>query len=308
MSVDKQNIIFNKFALFLNQFISVDKEGGIFDEGVSDLKGTSFVLSKPSEILFVDSTTGAKTILHEITSDRGVSFKQALDIFVDHQIKQEKKRALFERKGSVRDDTATAGSEEGGMNNDEEDDEDNIVDSDEEDEEAQLVSGGVSRIDSDPSKIQSHEKKCQFFVSKFNHFGRGFSYLLAKQKSAQLYIVTRPNSGQSIYEMTTTELFGKYKLLEYDDIIMKCASEHASMADGSSFIDYMCSQNPDLVKLVEGWSATYDAAADPEYPHGKRIFNVAIIGGAILPVWALTEEVRVFICLFVCCCFFKVNR
>jgi len=361
LRVESQNAIFDLFQQRLADCVSTAKETGQFDEGVSNLRGQSFQL-KSSEALSTDQVMGATTVLHDIVSDRGVSWKQALALCCDALTKKEKRlaaaaataaaAAASESAKPVGEATVSAnGPSKTGDGADAMENDDNLVDSDSEDsgeDESDEDDDGVVDIQSGVVLGSNKPRDFGFFESKGSSFGRGITFLWAKQKNAPLWVVTRPNSGRSQYEMETEKLHAAYRRVPMSleeakaelakaELEEKAATSNTSAAadggegavsmeeiskevntekkaageavggeagdaaavatvdEGSNNGDEIAivgkEENPALARLRKGWCTTYAAALAPNYKHGQRICKVALLGGAILPVWAVTEQV-----------------
>ena len=354
LRVDSQNAIFDMFQQRLADCVSTAKETGQFDEGVSNLRGQSFQL-KSSEALSTDQVMGATTVLHDIVSDRGVSWTQALVLCCDALTKKEKRRAAATAAAAsqslkpaaeavasavtsttIEDSADAMESEDNLVDSDSEDDDDSEEEDDDDEEEAEVKSGVA---------LGNKHRDFGFFESKGSSFGRGITYLWAKQKNAHLWVVTRPNSGRSQYEMETDKLNAAYRRVpvsleeakaelakaelatedaksqadatmvsdkvgvvvaatagkgtEGEDKINSTAaatvdersSDNEQAEEGVEGVEVAGDENRALARLRKGWCATYEAALSPDYKHGQRICKVALLGGAILPVWAITEQV-----------------
>ena len=234
---------------------------------MADLKGTSFVRLAPAEELFTDAVTGAKTLLHLIKSDRGVSFADALETLRGHRRRCERLRRKVEKGGGgsrrllllfldrhgrscegMDEDGAATNDEGAGTQpsssssssgsssstaveyDDEDNDDDGLVDSDddEEDKEDDLLEddededddGGGRAAAAGAARCRRTRRRCSSRRRGARSSGEGIVYILAKQKSRSLYFITRPNSGQSPYEMTRDDLESKYRRLDIGDALV----------------------------------------------------------------------------------------
>ncbi len=69
LDVQTQNAVFNAFADRMVQVIEDAKTNGIFDEGVSDIKGTNIRFAEEARAVSRDETTGAETFYYKILAD-----------------------------------------------------------------------------------------------------------------------------------------------------------------------------------------------------------------------------------------------
>ena len=251
-----QETVFSRFSGNLSDVVAAAKESGQFDEGVSDLQGSAFAL-RSSETLFVDPVTGARTTLHDIVSDRGVSFSSALSMFREHRSRRERRPKAAPRAAPLAGAAAAVdagpaplpgsavlkdadynddqGASDGG--DDDDDDDDGLADSDsggDDDGEVEEDKGGGSSARS--SGRGGGGRDCAFFASRRSGFGRGTQYLLGRQKSRRLWVVTRPNSGTSAFEMEAADLEAKYRRLNIEDDLrhLDAAAASGAAADTAS--------------------------------------------------------------------------
>ena len=77
LPLQEQNLAFAYFQASLAAEIAAAKAQGLWVEGVADLPGQNISRAGPPEVLWVDPLTGLKTLRHEVTVDRGMSFEAA---------------------------------------------------------------------------------------------------------------------------------------------------------------------------------------------------------------------------------------
>ena len=73
----EQNLAFAYFQASLGAEIAAAKAAGLYVEGVADLPGQNIARNGAPEVLWVDALTGLRTVRHEVTVDRGMSFEAA---------------------------------------------------------------------------------------------------------------------------------------------------------------------------------------------------------------------------------------
>ena len=98
---------------------------------------------------------------------------------------------------------------------------------------------------------------------------KGQLLLMAVRKSRDLVFVTRPNSGRSPFEMTRHELHSKYVRVERGEKTENC---RAAWQHTYNACERRCIHGPDC---KSGGGCTV----------GQRKADVALLSGAILPVW-----------------------
>ncbi len=69
LDVDTQNALFDSFTKEMERIIKHDKDLGLFDEGVTDIKGENIRLAAPAKTVATDKTTGAETKYCQIQAD-----------------------------------------------------------------------------------------------------------------------------------------------------------------------------------------------------------------------------------------------
>jgi hypothetical protein len=69
LEIDQQNAMFGWFTDQFARAVQIAKEQGVFDEGVSDIKGESIRLVGKPEVVATDKTTGAQTLHYQLEVD-----------------------------------------------------------------------------------------------------------------------------------------------------------------------------------------------------------------------------------------------
>ena len=82
--VGMQNVLFGYYTAIFDADISQARRTGVFNEGVSDIKGNVSMLKDP-EIVYTNAALGIETTLHSLSVDRGLSFMDAKAMFENAQ-------------------------------------------------------------------------------------------------------------------------------------------------------------------------------------------------------------------------------
>ena len=104
-----------------------------------------------------------------------------------------------------------------------------------------------------------------FYQSRRPQWGRHLPILaLRKPGQRSAFVITRPNTGQSYFEMDSEDLRAKYQLKSDDDD-----------------------------ELRSTWDAIYDATLHDGFPPGheagRRLSNVCLLGGSVVSLWGVLE-------------------
>ena len=177
----EQSTLFDAFSTALAAGIAAAKREGKYDEGISDVSGSSVSLVEEEATLWRDPLTGAETRSAVVQSDRGVSHAAAVARLEEVNAAADADEAQAEAVGLPgTDDDAT------------DDDDDETAD---EARRRRFRRGG-------------------FFRSRFVMPGSGKkAYLLALPKlhNDSYAILVRPNTGQSPFDEEWGELHRKYE-------------------------------------------------------------------------------------------------
>jgi hypothetical protein len=82
--VDMQNILFGYYTAIFDADIQQARRTGLFNEGVSDIKGQVSVVQEPVAV-YKNETLGIETTLHSLSVDRGLSFADAKAMYANAQ-------------------------------------------------------------------------------------------------------------------------------------------------------------------------------------------------------------------------------
>ena len=74
--VDMQNVLFGYYTAIFDADIMQARRTGVFNEGVSDIKGNISLVNDP-QVVYKNETLGIETTLHTLSVDRGLSFTDA---------------------------------------------------------------------------------------------------------------------------------------------------------------------------------------------------------------------------------------
>jgi hypothetical protein len=88
LEVGEQNAMFDRFTENFARVVSQAKEMGVFDEGVTDVKGESIKLAEEPKVVSTDKTTGAKTVYYQLDVNektKPVKFSAAIKIVQESQ-------------------------------------------------------------------------------------------------------------------------------------------------------------------------------------------------------------------------------
>jgi hypothetical protein len=119
--VDMQSVLFGYYTAIFDADISQARRTGVFNEGVSDIKGKVSLVKAP-EVVYKNATLGIETTLHSLSVDRGLSFTDA--------------KATYENARSSSGDQAAVAGE------DDDDDLDGFIDDDDDDDDDDGGGGG----------------------------------------------------------------------------------------------------------------------------------------------------------------------
>lgn len=75
--VDMQSVLFGYYTAIFDADIAQARRTGVFNEGVSDIKGNVSVVKAP-QVVYRNETLGIETTLHSLSVDRGLSFADAM--------------------------------------------------------------------------------------------------------------------------------------------------------------------------------------------------------------------------------------
>uniref|UniRef100_A0A7S2RU64 Strawberry notch helicase C domain-containing protein n=1 Tax=Rhizochromulina marina TaxID=1034831 RepID=A0A7S2RU64_9STRA len=171
--VSVQNTVFAAFSNALDNVIKVAKADGEFEEGVSQLLASSVELVEEPICLYEDAITKSRSLMYRILTDRGVSFDQALSLYLER---------IAETEGMGPDPAAT------------------------------LTSGEQESLYDSQRPEVSRAWAAMFLENKRPLPGNQRMFCLAVKKSDGLYYMVRPNTGRSNIEKSFDDIRRTYKV------------------------------------------------------------------------------------------------
>ena len=279
-SVSRQTLLFNYFMAILSLEISAAKAEGRYVEGVSDLPGKDIRRIGEPSVVWKDPVRGdLVTRKHVLAIERGCSYGMAVAM-----MQREAVPIMLRGRGGgdVGEQEVGEGEEEGGKD---------ASGGGGGDGNTTTGSGDRNDLKSPTTNTNTNTNNIAvavsnlgssgFYKSRREYFGRHL-YLLALNKpgssgisttgSKEMYVVVKPYSGQSSYELDRVQLLEKYA---------PC-------------------QSPE--EAEHGWTELYEdtlkrcmhngvCAAGDSCQVGRRVMEITILEGSVIRIWDTLERV-----------------
>ncbi|KAJ1450345.1 P-loop containing NTP hydrolase pore-1-domain-containing protein [Pelagophyceae sp. CCMP2097] len=245
LSVSGQALLFEYFSACHRAVIADARANGTLDAGVTDLRAASAVVES-QEVVGVDAVSGAETNLYAVTLDRGVSFAQACEKLAAAKQHDEDQAS----SSDLRDASPAAKKRRSTAS-------------------AEAFRGTGFYVSRRPlPSTRSH----------------GILLAVQKANNRSSYVVTRPNTGTSPFEMPRNELHEKYAAHTASWQLDETADAESALAAAGPSALWAAGQKA----LEEAWTAQYTAADSTA--RGSRRFQIGLVSGAVLPFWRALER------------------
>lgn len=241
-TVADQGLLFEYFTACHRCVLRDALANGTLDAGVADIRATRSWVVRGEE-LGRDAVSGAATLLSEIRLDRGVDF----DLAVRKHDAAASGAARFEGRGGAPGDLSDVSDLE--------------VEGDDARRRASANGAGTT--------CEAY-RGTGFYVSRKklpSTNAHGVLLAVKKANSTAFYVITRPNTGTSPFEMAANELREKYR------------------AHAGTLLD---APEAARAELRAEWTAQYDVSANPG--RGCRFVDLGLVSGAVLPFWRALEK------------------
>eukprot|EP00529_Nitzschia_sp_RCC80_P001681 CAMPEP_0113496240 /NCGR_PEP_ID=MMETSP0014_2-20120614/30019_1 /TAXON_ID=2857 /ORGANISM="Nitzschia sp." /LENGTH=881 /DNA_ID=CAMNT_0000390155 /DNA_START=1 /DNA_END=2646 /DNA_ORIENTATION=- /assembly_acc=CAM_ASM_000159 len=288
VTVAHQSLMFKLFMSTLDDVIDEAKSSGEFEGTAEDIKATSIKIGDETK-LTVDPSCGVYTKLTTLNVDRGISLQSVCSMAIGEG-RKEKNYADSKTEASDDDQKQEQNGNAGSDDSDDEDEDDN--------DEDDVWFSQTSRYRADGG----------FYISKGKIAGRKL-VLMAKGKFDRslfetdeeaanfdpmgLMLISRPNTGTSHTDMSSSELKRKYKLvLSFDRIIESMGEDAAGISDESA-VDLVREGSDAVTKL---WDTAYEESLSFEQKKGlfPRLYKVTVVTGPVLHILPTLEKVVQF--------------
>ena len=241
-TVADQGLLFEYFTACHRCVLRDALANGTLDAGVADIRATRSWVVRGEE-LGRDAVSGAATLLSEIRLDRGVDF----DLAVRKHDAAASGAARFEGRGGEPGDLSDVSDLE--------------VEGDDARRRASANGAGTT--------CEAY-RGTGFYVSRKklpSTNAHGVLLAVKKANSTAFYVITRPNTGTSPFEMAANELREKYR------------------AHAGTLLD---APEAARAELRAEWTKQYDVSANPG--RGCRFVDLGLVSGAVLPFWRALEK------------------
>jgi len=258
LTVLKQNLLFALFSSTFDDVIAEAKSTGEFEGGVEDIKATNIEIKGKPEVLAVDQSSGTQTYLNRLVLDRGISLSSVCGM-------------------------AMASSE-------------TMLE----------ASANVDSVDCNNDGSKERIAETGFYSSRNPVSGRHL-ILFAKRKVAVesfktledaidydpfgLMVITRPNTGTNLCEMTTRELNMKYKIILTSKRLKLLLHSAREESPDSILPEAILTQK--FPKLATLWNAAFNDTDHFGYVPNNlapRRQEIGLITGAVLHVMPALEK------------------
>lgn len=238
--------------------VSAAKRDGRYDAGVADISAGARLL-EPEALIWRDPITGARAHAATVEVDRGVSFADALSKLRSWRAAAAAAKRNTDGGDAAADSREGGGAEEGGGVEAGEE-EACVEEAGEEAAPAAARSGDVEDGEEEEGEGEGEEEGGGIFRSRRPQYGEHLLLLaLPKAREPHMAVLTRPNTGLSLYEEAWTDLHRK---------CARVLPPSAAEAD---------------------WTAAYNGACNERI--GGRLTRIQLITGSTLPMLPVLEEV-----------------
>lgn len=271
VKVMRQTLVFSLFMATFEDVMKEAKSTGEFEGTAEDLKATSIELLK-EEDLAVDPSCGAKTKLTTLSLDRGVSFETACNMAVEEASKSS---SCPNKKVYV---------------------EDNFENSEDDGDVDEWMSNTETKDTIAPSGFYISRKliagrnlilfaKQQFDRSEFESEEQAANF-----DAEGLMVITRPNTGTNLTEMSSRDLNYKYRLAWSCEQLAE-SKQKLSAADKDS-VPTVAVVEQESREVARLWKEAHSNSN--QYKHHKglapRLAKVALVTGPVLHILPAMEK------------------
>lgn len=252
LDVVAQKLLFEYFCACLRSELAEAKRNGTLDTGVADVRAASAIVDR-ADVVSTDPLSGATTTLSEILLDRGVSFDGAVAkhddaIRSDFENENDDQLAhlLFTRLAQQSADDHDISEKAAGML-------------------ASVESYHSDGADKPLLNPARRRWETGFYISQrpLPSTQKHGVLLAVRRKGSANFVVTRPNTGTSPYEMALIDLQQRYRPMSIET------------TEGRE-------------RLCAKWATDYTEAEHEG--KGARVYKVGLVSGAVLPFWKALEK------------------